>query len=204
MIWLSTRVDAAYYFFKQNKQWTGKTNQDSAPPLFYTPGFFNEYLQKQEYCFAFSVQLWRIDINEELKCKADGLEPLWVGINEKKFEAGALNPLPDAQGNLQAIIILNKASPPKELFLQVTELEVKEPEVGKIVNMKKVSEDEDATNRNKWISTKHHIEGEDWFTLKNEAYGYFLTCPKKAEITKELIVSYEVPGMYSDDILSVT
>ena len=54
----------------------------------------------------------------------------------------------------------------------------------------------DDTKRNKWIVTKHH----DWFTLKNEAYGYFLTCLPKNQ--KQPIVSYEIPGTVFPHIVS--
>ena len=46
--------------------------------------------------------------------------------------------------------------------------------------------------------TKHHVEKKDWFTLKNEAYGYFLTCRPDQ---KQPIVSYEVPGIHICNML---
>ena len=127
----------------------------------------------------------------KLKCNG-GLVPNW--LEDNKFDVGVLKASPlDEQGEPQAIEILNKAEPPKELFLDVTVDNAKEPEVGKRVIMKAKSEVED-DKRNKWIVTKHHIEKKDWFTLKNEAVGYFLTCPDLGQ-TPHLIVSYEIPGI---------
>ena len=135
---------------------------------------------------------------EELKCKADGLKPDWTGEGAAKFDVGVLKAsLPDDQGNLQAIKISNKATPPAELAINVDIAIAEEPEVGKYAQMLAKSEEDD-NKRNKWIVTKHHIDKKDWFTLKNVAYGYFLTCPQKANQTtqtKQLIVSYEVPGI---------
>ena len=142
-----------------------------------------------------------IDVNGTLKCKADGQDPDWQDDN--KFEVGVLKAsLPDDQGVLQAIKILNKANPPKELAINVADDNAKIHEVGKRVTMREKSVDVNDT-RNKWIVTKHHIEGKDWFSVKNVAWGYFLTCPKKGESPNQLIVSYEVPGIHSEDIFSV-
>ena len=143
----------------------------------------------------------------KLKCgaKTGGLVPLWPGENAAKFDAGVLKAsLPDNQGVLQAITISNKATPPAELAINVDPAEADKPEVGKYAQMLAKSEDDD-DKRNKWIVTKHHIDKKDWFTLKNVAYGYFLTCPSKEGQTnqiKQLIVSYEVPGIQLTSFLS--
>ena len=136
--------------------------------------------------------------DDELKCKAGGLKPAWTGENAAKFDAGVLKAsLPDNQGVLQAIKILNKETTPKELAINVEPAIADKPEVGIYAQMLAKSED-DTDKRNKWIVMKHHIDEKDWFTLKNVAYGYFLTCPSKdgqPTQIKELIVSYEVPGI---------
>ena len=134
-----------------------------------------------------------IDVNDTLKCKADGQDPDWQDDN--KFEVGVLKAsLPDDQGVLQAIIISNKATPPQELAINVDIAIAEEPEVGKFAQMLAKPENDD-DKRNKWIVTKHHIDKKDWFTLKNEAYGYFLTCPNLGQTPENLIVSYEIPGI---------
>ena len=89
--------------------------------------------------------------------------------------------------------ISNKAEETKELQLNVTKLLADQPEVRKGVKISEPLDNSDDTKRNKWIVTKHHVEKKDWFTLKNEAYGYFLTCRPDQ---KQPIVSYEVPGIH--------
>ena len=86
--------------------------------------------------------------------------------------------------------ISNKAEKTKELQLNVTKLLADKPEVRIEVKISEPLDNSDDTKRNKWIVTKHH----GWFTLKNEAYGYFLTCLPKNQ--KQPIVSYEVPGIH--------
>ena len=143
--------------------------------------------------------MWMIE-DEQLKCKADGLKPVWPG--DDKFEVGVLKAsLPDDKGDLQAIKISNNATTPKELAINVVDENAEDYAVGTRVTMKAESGD-DNDKRNKWIVMKHHIEGKDWFTLKNEACGYFLTCPKKGVSPQHLIVSYEVPGIQMTSFLS--
>ena len=89
--------------------------------------------------------------------------------------------------------ISNNAEETKELQLNVTKLLADQPEVRKGVKISEPLDNSDDTKRNKWIVTKHHVEKKDWFTLKNEAYGYFLTCLPKNQ--KQPIVSYEIPGI---------
>ena len=91
--------------------------------------------------------------------------------------------------------IVNKAQVPKELQLEVAS--ESKPEVGQLVKIMVPLEVTDVSNRNKWIVTKHHVEEKDWFTLKNEAYGYFLTCRTKDPVKyPDGIVSYEIPGIH--------
>ena len=87
------------------------------------------------------------------------------------------------------------------MAINVLDENAEDYEVGTRVTMK-VESGDDNDKRNKWIVMKHHIEGKDWFTLKNEACGYFLTCPKKDVSQKHLIVSYEVPGIQMTSFLS--
>ena len=116
----------------------------------------------------------------ELKCKAG---QVWPNVEDNKFEEQLKESLPD-----EPIKIVNKED--KELRLDVEKLNAVKPEVGKEVKIMNPLEETDDTNRNKWIVTKHL----DWFTLKNKAYGYFLTCLPKNQ--KQPIVSYEVPGIH--------
>ena len=117
----------------------------------------------------------------ELKCKAG---QVWPNVEDNKFKEQLKESLPN-----EPIIIVNKAEPPKELQLDVGKLLVPIPEVGIEVKILPLLAETDDTKRNKWIVTKHH----DWFTLKNEAYGYFLTC---LPTRQQPIVSYEVPGIH--------
>ena len=128
----------------------------------------------------------------KLKCNG-GLGPNWLQNNN--FDVGVLKASPlDDQGDPKAIMILNKAVPPKELAINVAEANANEPEVGKRAVMKAKSLNA-SDERNKWTVTKHRIDKKDWFTLKNEAFGYFLTCPNIGQSPLQLIVSYEIPGI---------
>ena len=120
----------------------------------------------------------------ELKCKAG---QVWPNVEDNKFNEQLKESPPDAP-----IKIVNKQD--KQLQLEVEKLNAVKPEVGKEVKIMSPLEETDDTKRNKWIVTKHHVEKKDWFTLKNEAYGYFLTCLPKNQ--KQPIVSYEVPGIH--------
>ena len=136
---------------------------------------------------------------EELKCKAaDSQKPseAWPGEGEAKFDVGVLlkASLPDDNGDVQPMKILNKETTPKEMAINVADENAEAHKVGVYVRMRTVSTD-DSDKRNKWIVMKHHIDEKDWYTLKNEAYGYFLTCPQKDQSPQQLIVSYEVPGI---------
>ena len=117
-------------------------------------------------------------------CKAG---QVWPNPGDNKFEVTALS---ESQPDV-AKKIVNKAQVPKELQLEVAS--ESKPEVGQLVKIMVPLEVTDVSNRNKWIVTKHHVEEKDWFTLKNEAYGYFLTCRTDQG---QPIVSYEVPGIH--------
>ena len=131
--------------------------------------------------------MWRID-GEQLKCKAG---ETWPNDDQNKFDADALK---ESVPNV-AIQILNTVVPLKEIRALG---DPKKPMVGKKVQiLEPFANPDESKQRNMWIVTKHHVEKEDWFTLKSEATGYYLTCPTKGEENeKQPIVSYEVPGIH--------
>ena len=111
---------------------------------------------------------------------------------DNKFEVAALK---ESLNNVAIKIVNNaeNAEKLKELRLNVGDDAALKPEVGQEVQLRQQLDNSDGTKRNKWIVTKHHVGKKDWFTLKNEAYGYFLTCRPKDK--QQPIVSYEVPGI---------
>ena len=57
----------------------------------------------------------------------------------------------------------------------------------------------------KWICTKHHIDKQDWFTVRNKQSTYFLTAPRVIEasddyklrdLKKQLYANYGIPSKY--------